>query len=185
MGYSVAITARSLKARNLILSFMNKEYRPWKELDKTYKVQNSFGPTNDLGYNDGLLKVGFNMSACDPEYTYIFTIIKWMALQVGRKQKVTKEVRKCDPNFEWPKLPYLVYDGYETWPIITNDVQNVPTDYKWAQVVVLLELLIQDALRDNLDPSIDASFAVLGADVDERKRPRGADEGEDFEADAL
>ena len=134
MGYSVAITARSLKARNLILSFMNKEYRPWKELDKTYKVQNSFGPTNDLGYNDGLLKVGFNMSACDPEYTYIFTIIKWMALQVGRKQKVTKEVRKCDPNFEWPKLPYLVYDGYETWPIITNDVQNVPTDYKWAQV---------------------------------------------------
>lgn len=85
MGYSIATPIKSQKAKVKMKDFMEKNYRPISVLFGYQYDCSNF--TDDLAYDDGKCRLGFNYNACDPERSYIFLVCRWMSLKVGRKRK--------------------------------------------------------------------------------------------------
>jgi len=104
MGYSIAITAKSAKAKAEILAFMAEHYRPYHEVVEQGEHDYCSAPTDDLYYCRGKLKVGINYGAVmGPERQYAYGIVYWMAQRVGRKV-----------NFHGTQYPAYDYDSQET-----------------------------------------------------------------------
>ena len=107
MGYSIAAPIRSYKQRDKMIALLDKKYRKWPELVGQPK-ENSYlrGPRiDDLSYHHGKCYIGYDYNAGGAEREYGFCIVRYIAIKIGRK---------CDG------LPYYIYDGDETTPLLVN-----------------------------------------------------------------
>lgn len=100
-----------------MLSFMDKNYQDVsKLLPDHYTYPAASSPTSHhLAYDDGKCRIGFNYSTMDdPERRYIWALLRWMSLQVGRKRKLEifydTGIKKI--------VPYIVYDGLKAMPVV-------------------------------------------------------------------
>lgn len=123
MGYSIAMRCRSKALKKKMRAFMKTHYRGWAEIDDNQKHSYSRF-SDDLDYDGAKTALGFDYNACEPERDYIFAVCRWMAIKIGRKKK-------------WKALglvPYYVYDGYESWPILVEDEwkEKVPKKFVWC-----------------------------------------------------
>lgn len=130
MGYSFATPIKSPKARDNMVAFLEKHYRPWEQIIEPFKgeLENgrgimpfvSFdtrarGPlADDLAYDHGKCKIGFDYGAgfSDGERYWMYNFCYWMAQRAGRRRVFTKKAPDCGA------VPYVVYDGYEAWPVL-------------------------------------------------------------------
>ena len=129
MGYSVAVAVKSKKAKDEMLAFLAKNFRPWSTIAiegglAGYEpgVEYISGPTDDLSYDHGKLRIGFDFSGGGGWREYAFQLCYWVALKVGRERILRKLGRVS---------PYIVYDGYEAWPVV---VGPPPLGMEWAEV---------------------------------------------------
>jgi hypothetical protein len=116
MGYSFATPMKSPKAKAHMLAFMAEHYRGLSDIAPDVFVRRDYDAsrflTDDLDYDDGPSKVGFNYSALMGAGRYYCTsILGWMALRAGR----TRRFNKLSKGFS---APYYVYDGYESTPVL-------------------------------------------------------------------
>jgi hypothetical protein len=107
MGYTVTVPIKSKSAHAKMLAFLEANYRPWSVVGEQGGGEYLRGPLGeDLSYDSGKCRIGFDYNAGGAERLYAFTIVKWMALRVGRRLR--------------NGLPYYVYDGYENCPVYTK-----------------------------------------------------------------
>lgn len=102
MGYSIAAPIKSQKLKDKMMKFLDENFTTFEDL---VGYDGCWGnkPTDDLSYDDGKLRIGFNYSGMgDVERSYIFAVCKWISLKIGRKKKI-----------EGKTVPYYVYDGDE------------------------------------------------------------------------
>lgn len=156
MGYSVAVHTKSKRDHQKMLSFLEKEYRPLSELMKSSNssflkkksIQYTFespSPSSNLAYDKGKNPIGFNYSALSYEENYyIFTLMRWACLKVGR-----------DYPFGSIKLKAIKYDGEELFPIHTSEEQfhHTPNDGRKYVVNDIGFIPYQDTLTYSLKHS--------------------------------
>lgn len=120
MGYSVAIRCRTKKLRDEMFRFMDEHFdHPctiMPEIDQSAIRPNEKDKQNvsrKLEYDQGKIALGFDYSSwlSGPERFYLFSVIRWMALKIGRKRHWK----------EFGTKPHYVYDGYETCPIFAEE----------------------------------------------------------------
>jgi len=117
MGYSIGIRPRSKKLRDKLLTFMRAHYRSWPVLS-TGKEGDCYAgaPTDDPSYDHGKFILGLDYGVCSGwEREYAFTLVRWMALRIGTNRRAFSN----GIHLEVP-TPFMVYDGYETWPILVG-----------------------------------------------------------------
>jgi hypothetical protein len=104
MGYSIATPIKSEKAKKEMMAFLKLHYN--HTLD-TY----ARGPLDrDLSYDHGPCRIGFDGTITSD---YMISMCAWIALKVGkRKMYPTKQCDKVHGPYK-----YIVYDGYEDWPL--------------------------------------------------------------------
>lgn len=72
--------------------------------------------------------IGIDYNASGFERGYAHVLIRWIALQVGRKRR-----RFPDRMFNNKPVPYYLYDEQAT-PILLDDPREVAEDFRWACV---------------------------------------------------
>ena len=111
MGYSIAAPVKSYVARDKMLTFLEQEYKTWPELYyHKPKGTPSYlrGPLGaDLSYYHGKCYIGFDYNAASGEREYAFSIVRWIALKIGKQ-------------FKKVGMPYYNYDGDEVIGIVTT-----------------------------------------------------------------
>lgn len=105
MAYSITTPIKSEKAKKYMMAFLKKHYDG--KLDPYAR-----GPIDrDLSYDHGPCRIGFDASGTSD---YMISVCAWVALKVGK--------RKLYPTKAIPKAAgpckYLVYDGYQDWPLL-------------------------------------------------------------------
>lgn len=132
MGYSIAIRPKNKKLKDRMIKFMNENFKSPEEVlynRQPYESEEEcyWGPHDDLSYDHGKLALGFNYGCSgDPEGDYMYAALRWMALKIGKKRKW-----KNMPE----SVPYMVYDGYEAFPVILHGsipIKDIPKDKRWA-----------------------------------------------------
>ena len=127
MGYTIAIRPRSEKLKNKMLDFLSKNYQDADVVFDGKVTAYACPPTDDLCYDHAKLKLGFDYGMLDEaENEYVYALVRWMGLKIGKKRKW-----KSIPV----SVPYMVYDGFEAWPIIvegTIPIKDIPEDKRWA-----------------------------------------------------
>lgn len=125
MGYSVSTPCKSPKALRTMLGFLLEHYRRWSEVSEQ-KYDYATKPLEDLSYDQGGCKIGFDYNASMAERDYIFDICRFMALRVGR-------LGRWD-DFRDP-APYILYDGFDRYPVLDKTQwEYVPKGWRWAKV---------------------------------------------------
>jgi len=107
MGYTIAVPIKSKKLQVEMLKFLEDNYRPWSkisegtrhELPESYDCSKYIYTEEDLVYDDGKCRLGFNYSSGLESREYIFYVLYWIALRCGRKRNGKN---------------YIVYDGHES-----------------------------------------------------------------------
>jgi len=132
MGYSIGIHVRSKELQKKMLAFMEKEYRPhWKIRDlRNYTDCYSSPPQADLDYFQGKCIIGMDFNASGFERGYVFTLVRWMALKVAKTRRVFKEP---EVTFAEP-VPFMIYDGCDSWPVLLKPLSEVPQKVRWCCV---------------------------------------------------
>ena len=104
MGYSLATPIKSEKAKKEMMDFLQRHYN--HTLDPYAR-----GPIDrDLSYDHGPCRIGFDFTM---QHDYPVSVCAWIALKVGkRKMYPTKQCDKVRGPYK-----YIVYDGYEDWPL--------------------------------------------------------------------
>ncbi len=135
MGYSLSTPCQSAKARDEMLAFLALHHRPWTTMlleapelpqlqdpkvsrvyGKVSPDQIQYDPTrhlcsgDELAYGAGPSKIGFNIGP--GLSTWMWTLCRWMALQVGRKR--TFKTQLAYPT----AFPYVTWDS-EAHPVLT------------------------------------------------------------------
>lgn len=120
MGYSVAVPCRSYEIRDRMMDLLRVEYKTWPELIENPEASDFLrGPlTDDLSYHHGRCFIGFDFNASGGQRHYLFALIRWLALTIGRKTPVAK-------------CPYYVYDGHSVTPVCTDPSQDGCVD-QWG-----------------------------------------------------
>lgn len=130
MGLSVSVSIKSHRLKDKMYDFLREMYRSWPEVIDEDREGLFRGPDTELLYAHGQCIVGFDYSeAPQEEREYNFAIMRWVALQVGRRRR---RFRGEGVTLERP-VPYLVVGGYEAWPILL--------DMEWAACTDLKEWL--------------------------------------------
>jgi hypothetical protein len=123
MGYSICVVAKSAKAKATMMAFMAEHFRPFDRVSGIGDSQFFRGPTDDMSYCHGQLKLGFDYSGLSgPQRKYVFGLVYWMALRIGRKVSVT------DHNKQTHSLALCNYDSQSCWPVIPQD-SDVPREF--------------------------------------------------------
>ena len=127
---------RSHKARDIMLAFLAQHYQPWHQLqppsddadahkygfphwvDPEYDWSHYLRRDGGLSYDHGKIRIGFDCSPTTggPHGDYAFNILRWIALQVGRRRPFTNVQRFGFSG----TAPYIVYDGGEAWPVLAS-----------------------------------------------------------------
>ena len=118
MGYSITTPIKSQKAKAEMFAFLTEHFVPFYELlPHLYGGFSQLrGPLDgDFAYDHGKCRIGFDYSVIqDLERDYVSGLLHWMALRVGRKRKLPIFERFSNTK---AIVPYIVYDGYESWPV--------------------------------------------------------------------
>jgi hypothetical protein len=123
MGYSVAAVIKSKKARDAMLSFLQAHYRSWGEVlqaagvgaDSEAYPHPDYDPTvcvlrdGELSYDHGKIRIGFDYSNQTLVGPYMYAIVRWICLKIGRKRAFEGLAEKT---------PYYMYDGYAGTPVL-------------------------------------------------------------------
>jgi len=121
MGYSCATPIKSRKAQEQMRTFLKEHFRPWSIVAEgtDLAVPSAFDASlylrdeSTLSYDHGRLRLGFNYSCMNSGLDeYVYGVLRWMALRVGRTRPFKK--------FSLPHVPYIVYDGNESWPVLAG-----------------------------------------------------------------
>lgn len=122
----MSVECRSQQARDRMLGFLGRSFRPWTVVLDGRDGDRYIGdPTKDLDYARGGWQVGFNYGAWgvslgDPEYEYYWAVLRWIALQVGRRRGKFR-LQGHEGTYSFPEpVPYTVYDGDDRWPVLTS-----------------------------------------------------------------
>ena len=129
MGYSIATPIRTTKTRDKMWAFLQEHYRPASEVfgrGGDYAVLCRDG---DICYDKGKCRIGYDFNTGGPERHYIFAVVRWLALKVGKTRKTFADDLKLDVA-----VPYYVYDGYEYFPVIPKATKGIPKMVGWAIV---------------------------------------------------
>lgn len=139
MGYSAATPIKSAKARDQMLEFMAEFYRPLntvaEEAGLTPPTYPGFDPTlrlfrdGELSCDRGKTRIGFNFRTSAPVAGYLWGVLRWMALRVGR-------VRRFRSLGIDEAVPYWVYDGYESNPVLLSSQWSFQASEKAQQYLV-------------------------------------------------
>lgn len=162
MGYSVAIHCEKAMLKKEMLTFMEDHYRDVKLL---FGIKSNSVLTDELSYDHGENTIGFDYSVCSSiEHHYIYSIISWMGIKVGKKKKFGNLAT----------VPHYTYDG--KWePILVNiNVDNYTTVdelgfcsigflYNEEQKVALNQLLPELITIDHVDRVIKGELHRLEA----------------------
>lgn len=116
MGYSIATPVRSEELKKEMLSFLEDNYVGFEDLvENSYTYCGASPPTDELAYDEGKCRIGFNFNCDLEEWHYISSVQRWISQKVGRrKSRFSKENKKY--LYEKP-IPYYVYDGRDAIPI--------------------------------------------------------------------
>jgi hypothetical protein len=119
MGYSLAIRTRNQDLRKKMCGFMGEHFRSWPQIADLKYSSSASKPGLDLNYDSSKSALGVDYQSTlhgwDREYIYALT--RWMAIRIGQvKTKFAKDV--VTPNVFKKPVPFIVYDGYESWPLI-------------------------------------------------------------------
>lgn len=119
MGYSVTAHAKDNPSLYKMWEFMQKYYTKPTTLfggENCYsRLAVNFGKgaqTEGLSYDRSRSAIGFDYNAVGLERDYIFSVVKWMALKIGK----TKLIRNVG------EVPYYVYDGHEKGLIFVESI---------------------------------------------------------------
>ena len=139
MGYSIAIRVSSEVQRKRMIAFMGKHYRKWSDVIEEGKSISSGEATDDLSYDHAKKALGFDYASHlhGWERLYVYSALRWMALKVGdRKRRFDKDT--VDPPLFKKPVPFMVYDGYEFWPILVcqneREALKLPKGQRWCSV---------------------------------------------------
>lgn len=132
MGYSLSTIAKSKSAQKRMLAFMEKHYIPaWKVLGEEEHSEFISEPSEDLSYAHNKLQIGFDFNASGFEREYMFTLTHWMALKIGRRTNVvTMDEKRVEIRGE--PFPYILYDGYDRWPVLDRPLKEIPKRLHWC-----------------------------------------------------
>lgn len=136
MGYSIGIRARSKPLQKKMLKFMEQHYRTWPAVAGNPKGPAYVRkPSDDLSYDHAKSAIGIDYGPVSGwERVYAFAIVRWMALKVGRTRSTFTE--GVTPRKTKKPVPYMVYDGYEAWPVIVKnsveEVRKLPRAERWC-----------------------------------------------------
>jgi hypothetical protein len=121
MGYSICISPKSPKARSVMMSFLEREFRDLG-LDIGEPVRDG-----DMGYDDGKCRIGFNYSAsADEVHYYMWAMLGWMAQKVGRVKSFHNTSSGLDIS-----ATYIKYDGHECYPVVGDRPRGVEAWQVW------------------------------------------------------
>lgn len=130
MGYSIAIRCRTEALRQKMYTFLEKNLKDTMAIFPKHYGKNGYvsyrlctpdGSDSRMSYDHAKSGLGFDYSCMpDVERHYIYSVVRWMAIKIGRKRHFK------DIGTQY----FYVYDGYDSWPIITNGTEL--KDYKWA-----------------------------------------------------
>jgi len=122
MGSSISVALRNPKLRDQMAGFLQRCFKLWSEVvgDDDGELEMFFeGPlVDDLeGVEPGRCIIGFNfLPSPQPEREYHYALMRWIALQAGkRRNRFRAEGLVLDQA-----VPYLLFDGYETLPILLD-----------------------------------------------------------------
>lgn len=120
MGYSIAAPIKSAKAQAKMYAFLQEHMRSWSDI--TAGTDIAFNPdydptkylcqTGTLDYDRGKCRIGFNYSCSSGFTPYVYGLLRFIALRVGRVRKFVGEYGINE------SVPYIVYDGYEGMPVL-------------------------------------------------------------------
>jgi hypothetical protein len=137
MGYAIAIRAENKASRNRMLDFMQLNYRTWAVVSGKKAHEHAGDPSDEFYYDSSSQALGFEYTSGlhGWERTYIFSIVRWMAIKIGqRKTRFNKEA--VEPNVFPKPVPFMVYDGYEHWPILivknAAEAKRIPIGARWC-----------------------------------------------------
>lgn len=114
MGYSISVSVRSQRLKEEMHAFLQDVYRPWYAVAGYDEELTDFrGPQIDVA--ESKCSLGFSyQSGVQPERAYVFALIRWVAIKVSR----TKSAFRGEGLTFDRAVPYWVYDGLETFPIL-------------------------------------------------------------------
>lgn len=153
MGYTIAVRCRSKKLRNMMFEFMQTNYHKPSEIFNNLKYDSSrLVLDENMAYDDSKCSIGFNYNCLDTtEYHYIYCILNWMALNVGRLRFFTV---LC------ASVPYIVYDGDEAWALLRRSEWENKTPLNW-QWTLVDEFGFKSCKRTGFNQKIYQVFAAL------------------------
>jgi len=128
MGYCISVNVRSVSLRDKMLQFLKENWRQWPELnggskdDPAYSCPPETGET--LCYNSKRkCNIGIEYHVIDgAERDYIYQFCRWLAITIGKKKKF-KGVEDS--------VSYIVYDGFECWPVMITGKNKPCKDSEW------------------------------------------------------
>jgi hypothetical protein len=96
--------------------FLANVYRPWAEISNESPTAQFRGPTDELDYSYARCELGFNYQAAGgAEREYVYAVVRWMALQVGRRRR-----RFAEGGLDSP-APYYGYDEGVVLPVLLGE----------------------------------------------------------------
>lgn len=105
-----------------MFDLLSDSYRPWADVADEEPDPNFWGPlVDDLASSRGRCLIGWDHQPGDgPEHLYHFSLIRWVAIQVGRRMK------RFRPEGDLQHaVPYWVEDGVRARPICVDDEWEV------------------------------------------------------------
>jgi hypothetical protein len=140
VGYSIAIRARNPKLRKKMVKFMAKNFRNWSDVlgeGDSISSRPGLGVEGTLDYDRAKDAVGFDYAShCHGwESCLIYSATRWMAIKIGKtKSRFQKDA--VTPNIFDKPVPFMVYDGYQAWPIIVvrdlKEAMRLPKTARWC-----------------------------------------------------
>lgn len=114
MGYSVTTLARSVKLKEAMVGLLREAFTPWPEIVDGYTSSFSYPCCDDgLINTKGATALGFNYStAVGPEREYVFSVVRWAALRVGRRRRKFRGLNLDSP------VSYWYPDGIDPQPVL-------------------------------------------------------------------
>lgn len=127
MGYSICTVAKSKKLKDEMLAFMGRHYRPFWQVVGIGEITHIRGPTDDMSYCHGPLKLGVDYISGmgDLERKYSYALVYWMAIRIGRR--TMKEGVELI-SFNYDDCPA------ESWPLVMEGTE-LPKDFPWTLAV--------------------------------------------------
>jgi hypothetical protein len=142
MGYSVAVPVKSQKAKEEMLAFLYKHYKPFSTLaqgtDLEQESRPEYDPTGailadgELSYDNGKCRIGFDYGGMFRERHYLYCTIRWIALRVGRKRQLNAAAKLGILH----AIYYYVYDGFEACPILRTTECTIEDAQKVGWTIV-------------------------------------------------